>query len=206
MSELKPDWVIIKHNLRRAADDLKAFFIHPVNGMKKVPDWDPTTAAIIAGGFGAASGVIGSIFSRSLFGFLMSFLIVPISSLLAVGLCAGFFYYIFLFLFKTSVRYTDLYIISTLAAVPTYLSLTVSPQLPPMTLVGVALTLYLFYVAFRETFRISSQHLGRLMVGLFIFYSACWAMNSLNLERGRQSLKRMATPESLDILEKEMND
>ena len=66
-------------------------------------------------------------------GFFASLVIVPISSIVYVGIAAGFFYYIFLFLFKTSVLYRDLYILNIFAAIPTYLSFTISQQLPPIS-------------------------------------------------------------------------
>jgi hypothetical protein len=206
MKEEELDWHRIRQNLLQGLDDLKTFFRHPLDGIEKVPSWDFPTALILTGGLGTLAGCTAAILNRSISGFFMSFLIVPISSIVYIGLAAGFFYYVFLFVFKVSVRYRELYIINILAAIPSYICFTVAQRLPPISLLGIALNLFLLRQAFFSSFRISKSALTKLMVILFVFYSVSWVMNSLNLEKGRQNLKKMATPESLDILEKELNN
>ncbi len=206
MKEEELDWHQIRQNLLHGLDDLKSFFRHPLNAIEKVPTWDYPTTLILTGGLGAVAGCVASLLNHSISGFLMSFLIVPISSIIYIGLASGFFYYVLLFVFKVSVRYRDLYIINILAAIPSYICFTLAQRLPPISLLGIALNLFLLRQAFYSSFRISKSSLTKLMVILFAFYSLSWVMNSLNLEKGRQNLKKMATPESLDILEKELND
>jgi hypothetical protein len=149
---------------------------------------------------------VAAVLNHSLIGFLAGLLIVPLSSVLYIGLCAGFFYYVFLFVFKSSVLYHDLFILIVFAALPSFLAFMFMQKLPPIILLGIALQLVLLRQAFFAVFRMPKPGLNLLMVGVFVVFSGCWVASSLNLEKSRQSLKKMATPESLDILENEMKN
>jgi hypothetical protein len=205
MGDTSLDWQKLKTNLRHAAKDLQRFLVHPLQAIEKIPPWDQATMLIVTAAMGSLSGCLSSILNRSLSGFLLSLIIVPISSIVTISFAAGFFYYIFLFIFKMSTQFRDLYIINVFAAVPSFLCFIVSPHFPPIIILGVALHFFLLYVAFHNIFKISKSGLAKLMVGLFLIFSGWWVTNSLNLEKGHQSFKRMATPESLDILENELN-
>ncbi len=206
MAENEIDWDVLKADLRRALDDLKVFFRHPLQAMTYVPKWSLVTSLIIAGALGVASGVLAAVLNRSFMGFVASLFIVPFSSIVFLSLASGFFYYVFLLVLKREVSLRDLFIAHIFAAIPTFLCLTLSQILPPILLVGVAASLYLLRVSYVAVFGADRKLMTRILVGLFAFYAACWIMNSLNLEKSRQSLKKMATPESLDILEKELHD
>lgn len=206
MAENEIDWDVLKGDLLHALEDLKAFFRHPLQAMTTVPKWNLVTSLIVAGGLGVFSGVLAAILNRSFMGFLASLFIVPFSSIVFLALASGFFYYVFLLIFKMQVHLRELFIVSIFAAIPTFLCVTLSQILPPIMLIGVAASLYLLRIAYLAVFNANRPLLNKILVGLFVFYAACWVMNSLNLEKGRQSLKKMATPESLDILEKELHD
>jgi hypothetical protein len=198
------NWPIIRAKLKEAVLALPHFFKNPVQGMRMLPEWDWPTMVILQGAFAAACGVLAALIDRNIIGMFTGIIIAPIVNILLVGIGAGFFFYVFMFYFKREIPYRQVYLHVLFAAIPIQIVTVVATRLPPIYLVGAAATLLLLFVAFIDVFQMERKKTRNLLGALMVIYTIFWAVQLVRISSKHQSLRMKATPESLDILEKEM--
>jgi len=116
---------------------------------------------------------------------------------------SGLFYYIFLFFYQRELSYLRIFEHFVFASIPAVLISTVSPFLPPMTLVGVAATGLLLVVGFVENFQIPKKPLTKLIAGLFMVYVLIWISSSINFYQDKKEFQQKHSPINTKILEEE---
>jgi hypothetical protein len=200
------DWSLIKFKLREAALTLPHFFKNPVQGMRALPHWEWPETLILQALFAAACSVVGNILERDLIGIFTGLFIAPIASILMVTIGAGFFYYVFQFFFQREVPFRQVYQHVLFASIPTLIVGIVAFMLPPVLLVGAAATAMLLYVGFVSNFMLPPLKVRNLLAGIFAVYAVFWIVTLINSSHRHKSMRQKATPESLDILEKELNN
>ncbi len=206
MKEYKFDLERLKADLKIAYKDLKFFFRSPLSAMTLIPVWDWPTTLVVAGAFGALSGVVGAIINHSSMGLLVSIFILPFSTIFFLSVAAIFYHYLLRFAFHKEASIHDLGIMLTLAAMPTFVFQPVARIFPPATLIGIALSFYLFGIALVKAFKSPAARTIQILSAFLVIYIGFWALNTYNIEKGRQHIKKLATPESLDILEQELQE
>ncbi len=198
------NWPIIRAKLKEAVLVLPHFFKNPVQGMRMLPEWDWPTMLILQGAFAAACAVIANLVERNFLGMITGIVIAPIVNYLFVAIGAGFFFYVFMFYFKREIPYRQVYLHVLFAALPIQIVTVVAAFLPPIFLIGAAATLFLLFVAFVEVFQMDRRKVRNLLGAMMIIYTVFWAAQLVRTSSKHQSLRMKATPESLDILEKEL--
>lgn len=198
-----PSW---KRRLKDAGHLALTFARNPVAGMRELPDWDwpflLTCQAIAAAVAGVGAGIVAGRFSQVITGLLF----VPISNALMTAVIAGFFYYTFTFIFHKPASYHRVYTHLVFAQLPALIMFLVSPVLPPLMLFGPAAAAFLLLVGFQYNLGVERKPTFRLLVGLYLIFVVFWIFNSFNQKRQIEAYRDRATPESLDILEKELQD
>ena len=94
----------------------------------------------------------------------------------------------------------------TIAILPAVALSTVSRFIPPITLLGTALTGLLLIVGFVDNFRLPKKQITKLIGGLFLIYVIIWISSSISFQKKQQDFRSKHLPESLDILEKELGN
>lgn len=77
--------------------------------------------------------------------------------------------------------------------------------MPLLTLLGILVTGILLIVGFVENLQVPKKPLIKIMMGLFAIYFIFWIISSIEINREQEHLKSKALPESLDILQKELD-
>lgn len=173
--------------------------------MRNLPAWEWPEMLILQAIFAAACAVLTSMVARNLLGMFIGVLLGPITQLLIVGILAGFFFYVFMFYFHREVPFRQVYLHVMFAAIPTMLCNIASPVAPPATVIGIFGTAMLLFVGFTNNFHLDRVKVRNILGGLVAVYIVCWAINMIGSSAHRERMHEKATPESLDILEKEMN-
>ena len=200
----KIDWQAFQSRTKEVLHFLLEYFKNPIIGIRQTPEWDWPTVIIVQGALSSICGLLSGVVAQSVSGALLGFLFFPITSVVTHFVVSGFFYYTFLFFYKNQVAFRQLYIVTVLANLPFIVLTILSPLLRPVTLVGLAVTGLLLLVGFVENFQLPKRSLARFLLVLYAIYVIMWVVSTLNLSKKETAFRKMATPESLDILEKEL--
>ncbi len=198
------DWPLLRARLKEGILVLPHFFKNPVQGMRLLPDWDWPTMLVLQGAFAAACAVIGNLLERDILGVFVSLVLAPLASLVVIAVGSGFFYYTFLFIFKREIPFRQIWLHQIFAAIPVLLTAVAATIIPPVILIGVAAAMYLLFIGFTENFHLERIKVKKLVIGLGAIYALFWATQFVSYSNKHDHLRLKATPESLDILEKEL--
>lgn len=183
---------------------LPRFLKNPIQGMKDLPDWEWPILLALQALLGLVCGLLAAFLSRSLPLIITSVIIAPISTVAVNLILSGFFYYTFLFLFRSEIPFRAIVTHMLFASIPVLLCNVISPVIPFIGIIGVAASAFLLYVGFRENLRLDEKKLQVLLGGLVGIYLLSFAFQMIRFHQPDQNLKIRATPESLDILEQEL--
>lgn len=92
----------------------------------------------------------------------------------------------------------------TFALLPALTISTLSGLIPPITLVGTALTGLLLIVGFVDNFRLPKKKVTKLICGLFLIYVIIWITSTISFQQKSEEFRYKHKPENLDILQKEL--
>ena len=174
--------------------------------MRTLPAWDWPTILILQAAFAAGCAVLANAVARNWLGMFTAIVIGPVTQLLVISICAGFFYYTFMFFFSREVPYRQVYLTLIFAAIPAVIVSILTPIFLAAPLVGGAASLGLLYVGFVDNFYLDRTKIRKLLFGLMLVYIVCWAYQMIGTTNRHERMREKATPESLDILEKELNN
>lgn len=202
---VKISWGQIKQKLREDILALPHFFKNPVQGMRALPHWEWPTILLLQTALAASCSILANLIERDFFGVIIGLFLAPLTNILMVAIGAGFFYYVFMFLFHRTAAFRQIYIHVLFASIPMVLLSTVAFYLPPLVLLGSVATLLLLFVGFVDAFQIPMKPLRNLLMGLMAIHVIYWGISQVHTVKKHKALHEKATPESLDILEKELN-
>jgi hypothetical protein len=200
------DWINLKLKAKEILIFLLNYFKNPVIGIRNIPEWDWPTIIVIQGSLSSLCGMLSGFVAQSVSGVFLGLIFFPISSIACHFIISGFFYYTFLFFYQAEVQFRKLYVLTVLANLPFIVMIILSPLLKPIGLIGLAVTGILLLIGFVEHFRLPRRSLSRFLITLYCGYVVLWIFSSLSLTKKEDAFRKMATPESLDILEKEFKD
>lgn len=194
---------------QQALDCLKVliqFLKNPVAKITQLPDWEWPVLVLfhtsLAAGFGFLGGLLSLRFGRIFSGLI----IYPLSSLFIVAIITGFFYYTFLFIYHLEVDIKKLFTTVLFANLPNIFLSILAVYLPPITLVSVLASGLLLIVALAEITQLNKKKITQLVGILVALYFAFWVYGAISSVIDKRSSHEFATPESLDILEKELEN
>jgi hypothetical protein len=199
------NWVEIKAKLREDVLTLPHFLRNPVQGMRNLPNWDWPTLLILPPAFALACGMLKNLIDRDLIGFFLDIVVSPVASVVVTGLIAAWFFYGFKFVFHLEVPFRSIYTHVVFAAIPTQLTNIGTKYLPPVNVLGLAASIYLLHTGFTHSYQLDSRKLKKLFIALFSIYCLWWAAQIFKATYRHDGMRSKALPESLDILEKELN-
>lgn len=199
------NWSDIKLKLKEALFALPHFFKNPVQGMRELPTWDWPTLLILQMAFALVCGELKNMIERDIIGFFTDIVISPIAAVALTGIIAGWFYYGIKFIFGREVSFHSLYTHVVFAGIPAQISYIVTKHFPPVNILGLAVSIFLLHVGFVHNFQLERKKLKKLFAGLIVLFAAWWAFQFVGSTVRRDTLRQKATPESLDILEKELS-
>jgi hypothetical protein len=199
-------WAHWRARLREAGILLLHFARNPIDGMRTLPHWDWPFLLVCQAIAAATCGVVAGITARSLGSVFTGLLFVPITNALSTAVVSGFFYYTFSFVFHRPASFQNLYTHMVFAQLPFLLVWTVSPILPPIVLIGAAATGLLLFVGFIHNLGQDRKKMIKLLVGMYTLFVIFWISSAINHRREVEVFRDKATPESLDILEKELGN
>src|SRR5690606_25993302 len=121
------------------------------------------------------------------------------SSTLVSFIVAGFFYYCFFFFLRRELPMRVLFSNVIFAHLPAMVLYTLSPLVPPLILVGLAVTGILVIVGLVENLKVPKTFTIRIVGGLFLLFVVFWIVNVIDYTVKNKDLEKIATPQSMDI-------
>jgi hypothetical protein len=179
------------------------FAKNPVQGMKSLPDWNwPTliiTQSSIAAFFGIISGILLNKFTKIINGFIA----MPISAIFVTSVLSLAFYYVFLFAYKREMNFKKIFTIFVLSSLPWLVLSPLVDLLAPLKIIGIISSGLLLIVGLNEHSQLPKFQVNRLVIGIIVTYVLYWMVQMIQFDEKKRDYRKMATPQSLDILEKE---
>ena len=201
----KINWDLLKQKLREDILVLPHFFKNPIQGMRSLPHWEWPTILVLQGAFAIACSTLANLLERDILGLVTGILIAPLMSYALVAVGAGIFFYIFHFAFHRQIPYRQIYQHILFAGIPIGILSIVMFALPPLLLLGSATSLFLLYVGFTDNLHIPAKPLRQILAVFLAVHVFYWGFQQVQTSTKHKTLRQKATPESLDILEKELN-
>lgn len=156
------------------------FFKNPVTGIRTMPSYDFKSLIIVQLIVSIIAGSISSLFHFSIFGFLHGLIIIPIVSLITSGISTLYIYYSFLFLFQQNLPPKEIFSLVVLSFVPYFIFLSISPFLPPITLLGFLFSAILLTIGLVEKFSFPKKTVIKVVGSLFIIYILIWVWDRVD--------------------------
>ncbi|MGE0762047.1 MAG: hypothetical protein AB7N80_02095 [Bdellovibrionales bacterium] len=206
MQESGFPWDQWRSRLREAGLLLLRFARNPIEGMRNLPDWDWPFLLVCQAIAAAVCGVAAGITSHSILSVFTGLFFAPISNAIGTAVIAGFFYYTFGFVLHRPAVYQKIYTNLVFASLPAMLMWTVAPLLPPLSLLGLAASGFLLLVGFVDNLGQERRTMVRFLAGLYAVFVIFWITSAISHRRQVEVFRDKATPESLDILERELKD
>ncbi len=202
---MKINWDQLRTKLREDIVILPHFFRNPIQTMRALPDWEWPTIVVLQAAFAAAISTLANLVARDFVAVITGLILAPITNYILLAVAAGFFYYIFDLFFRISVSYRQIYIILLFATIPLLILSVAAIVVPPLMLLGSATALLLLFVGFVDRLRAPVKPLRNILLGLMAIHVLYWGFQQVQTSTKHKTLRQKATPESLDILEKELN-
>jgi uncharacterized membrane protein len=197
----------IKKEILETIQVLIEFFRNPILGMQNLPDWSWAKMVFLTGAFSASCGVLSGIAAGDFFILINGFFAFPFATLLAIGVFSGLFYYIFMYFFKRELSYRKIFENLVFAALPAQVLNILVHHIPPMTLLGGAVSLLLLIVGFSANFGLPRNSLIKLMAGIFLVHVLIWVSQSITHFHQKEELRKLHRPKAAEeILKKEFGN
>lgn len=190
--------------LKSAFQDLLLFLKNPVHGIRALPNWTWPTAVVVLLATAAAIGAVAGALFLQVGAVLRGAIIYPISSIFVIAIFSAFLYYSLLFFFRVQAQPVKVFILCFHSAIPWIIVAPFVDFLPPLSPIGIILSGMLAVVGLTDNFRIPRKSATKLVgavVGVFLLF---WMVNLIRVSKFETQDSELITPESLDIIEKEL--
>lgn len=190
--------------LKSASQDLLSFLKSPIEFVKKDPEWEWPTSLVMTLIVSCIVGAFAGAISLRLSHVFRGAIIYPISSIFTVAVFTAFFYYTLLFFFKQQSSLKKLYALCFLSAMPWILVAPLVDLIPLLSPIGIILSGMLAIVMLSENFNIQKKQATRLIAGIVSVFLIFWMINLIRVAQFEKTDSELITPESLDIIEQEL--
>ncbi len=198
------DWDRLKLQLKEAALTLPNFFKNPVQGMRSLPDWQWSEILILQAIFVISCSTLANLLQRDLLGLITGIFISPLTALVFSTVGTAFFFYLFKFASHRDLSFRLIYMHLLFASIPLMVVTVIAHLLPPAMIIGAIASAALLYIGFVANFKLPEKHVRNVIAALLAIYTVYWLLVLINNTRSHKSMRLRATPESLDILEREL--
>lgn len=203
-SEVNWSWTEIHSQNKKALRFILSYLRHPVAAIQNIPVFDWPTIVFVHVILTICGGLIGGLLSGSLLGLLSGVFVFPLTSVLSLAVIAALFYYGFQFFLKRTLSFRKTFWLIALAHIPITISMIFASWLPLASFIGASASTLLLIIGMTENFALPRKTVIKFVGALYVVYLALWIANSLMVEEDKVKFQQKATPESLDILEREL--
>ena len=192
-----------KDHIQDVISFVLSYLKNPVEAMRRLPNWPWPTLGIFFALVAAAFGVLGGLFSLRIIQVFLGFFIFPILAIGGALFVSGFFYYTFIFFYKNEIELKVIATTVVFASLPLLALNTLSMHIPPVTLVGGAITSLLLVVGFSESTHIPKNKIVRLIVALYLIQILFYISSMIGFQPKKTRIMDTSTPDAMEVLRKE---
>lgn len=171
------------HDFKNKVMIIFHFLKHPMHEVKNLPDWSWSTLTLFLAIFSIGSGVLFGLFPPNFYRILGGFTLAPAIAFIMTGLLTVFFYYYFQIFERRTVDFRRLYTLIIFANFPFFIFQIGSQIVPPLTLVGFAMTSAISVVGLTENFQMEKRRAIRIVLALLAVVFLIWLKDRIDLAR-----------------------
>lgn len=200
------DWNELKSRFNEVRAFMPIFIKNPLEGIKRVPNWDWWTIILLEVIIGAVCGFLSGIVSRHFLAVFGGLIVGPIMNLFITAVISGIMYYAGLFILKTELDFKKIFIVVVFAELPAQVLSILSPIARPITLICIIVTSLMLIVGMVENFMLDKKKMTQIIGALGGLLVVFW-IYSVAVEATSTRIKvQDYTPESLDQIHKELSE
>lgn len=169
--------------LKEIARKVVSFIKHPITEIQNLPDWSWGRLLILNALFAMLSGILMGFLPPNFYRIAAGILISPLVSTIMNGLMSLFLYYYFQVFEYRTVSFRRLFTQTFFASIPFFLFQTISEYLPPISLLGFALTGLIMVVGLVENFQLEKKRAIKLMSIVIGVVFLVWLWNRIDIAR-----------------------
>ncbi|MFP5520012.1 MAG: YIP1 family protein [Bdellovibrionia bacterium] len=171
----------IVQKVKETALYLIHFLKNPLKEISHLPDWSWLHLILLQILLAIGSGVLSGLIPPNVYRIAAGIIIAPVVSTAMTLLLVLFLYYYLLFAENKTTSIRKLFTLVVLANTPFFVFEIGSELLPPITLVGFAITSALLIVGLVENFEVTRQRALKLVGGLLFVVFLVWLWNRYTL-------------------------
>ena len=193
----KPEPVRTIQSLRDCPFLLKSFFSNPIEAMK-IPlslSWPEILCLQVGSGF--LSGFFSGVAVRTNQDFVSGLVLFPLTSLVICFVFSGFIFSFFSLFHATFLDFKRLHGIVVLSLIPYFFLHLLAGFLPPVDLIGFALTALLLIVGLVEQFALNKRQVMTVVGGLSAAFFLTWMVAQIHLAEPMNLREPSSTPDSI---------
>ena len=141
-------------DLREIFLALQNYLKHPVQEIRKLPNWEWRRLIIAQVIVTMISGALAGLIHHSLFAVFLNLIFMPTVTLITVFISSLFFFYTFQIFSERIIEFRLIFTAVFFANVPFFIFQIIMVFFPPILLVGLAFTALLLIVAFVDNFQL----------------------------------------------------
>ena len=189
------------HEIRQILDFLTHFVRRPVEMIKHTPDLSWRALFTVQIGAALTSGVLLGAFTHSVFDFFLGLIVLPITTLLSTLILSSFLFYFFSLFRSTYLDFRRLYTVVVFSNLTYFLFHITAGFIPPMDLLGFALTCILMVVGISEQFSQDRKLILKLIGSIYALFVVLWIVGQIRLNGPRPDASPNYHPRTMDELE-----
>ncbi|MGE3973846.1 MAG: hypothetical protein AB7F59_04895 [Bdellovibrionales bacterium] len=185
---------------------LKAFVRQPFISIRKLPNWDFETSILLVAYCSIASAILTGLFMKGFLALISSIILVPLMTLIGLGLATAFFHYAFIFLYDRSIDWKKVFQVLAVALIPFMILRVLGHWLGPIVMIAFAITCVLLIVGFVDNFYLPKRGIIKLMGLIFSLFFCQWVYSTIKNTPKIADYRDRISNDSLKVLDAEFSD
>jgi hypothetical protein len=182
---------------------LKVFVRHPINATRKLPEWRLETTIFLVVLSSAFSALLTGIMARSLVPLISGLLLVPLMSLIFLGVGTVVYHYVFIFLYDRSVDKRKIFQVLAVSSLPFLVFRCVGFWISPILLIGMAFSCVLMVVGFVDNFYLPKRSVMKLVGLIFCVLLFQWVYTTIKSTSRITDYRDRISDDSMRVLDNE---
>ena len=199
-----PNWSQLKSQGFQILHYLLEFAKNPLQRIRQIPEWSYVEIGLLTLILTIPSGVLSGLVSRRFSAVVTGLILSPIVFAIVALIATLLFRQTIQFVFQKTLPFRPLLALFVLSNIPLLLIRIAIPLLPPIEVLGYVFTAILLTVGLVENHHLPRQKTLKLVGAVFAIFFLAWIVNTVKVSREALRQHSVATPDSLEILEKEL--
>lgn len=196
-------------HFRRDTRILRSYLIelakNPIQAIKSTPRLEWISMVSFHGLIAAICGTLAGLIGLEIIKIISGLFLFPIAVVFFGFVTTSILYYSLIFFARSIVDFRALYTLVVFSSLPYLAFHTLTSRISPIDLIGFAFSSILLIVGLVDQFQLPRTRIIKMIGIVYLIFVLSWIIETIQSSRTKHNYQQLATPESLDVLQKEFN-